>query len=140
MKCVLDASVALKWVFQETDSVKARQVRDDYQQGTHELLAPDIFTIEVAHVLSKAHRTNQITAQRAEADLASIIADLPQLFPAVTLLPRAFEISLQVRMGVYDCFYIALSEVEQCALLTADQRMITNLQGQFPQIVSLSTL
>jgi predicted nucleic acid-binding protein len=51
MKCVLDANVALKWVLRERDSDKSRQLLVDYQQQIHDLLAPDIFPIEVAHAL-----------------------------------------------------------------------------------------
>jgi hypothetical protein len=45
MKYVLDSCVALKWVLAEPDSDKAVQVRDDYNRGIHELLAPDILPI-----------------------------------------------------------------------------------------------
>ena len=42
MKYVLDSNVALKWVLRENNSDKARQLRIDYQQKIHELLAPDV--------------------------------------------------------------------------------------------------
>ena len=42
MKYVLDSNVALKWVLREHNSDKARQLRIDYQQKIHELLAPDV--------------------------------------------------------------------------------------------------
>jgi hypothetical protein len=45
MKYVLDSCVALKWVLAEPDSDKAIEVRDDYNRGAHELLAPDILRI-----------------------------------------------------------------------------------------------
>ena len=44
-----------------------------------------------------------------------------------TLLPRAIEISVQVRHGVYDCLYVALAEREACNLLTADTKVLFNL-------------
>jgi predicted nucleic acid-binding protein len=56
MKCVLDASVALKWVLTEPDSPKAHSVRDDYRKQSHELLAPDVFPVEIAHALTRAER------------------------------------------------------------------------------------
>jgi hypothetical protein len=40
MKYVLDASVALKGVFQEVDSANALRVRDEFQRGVCELIAP----------------------------------------------------------------------------------------------------
>ena len=50
MKYVLDSSVAVKWAIRETDTPKALQLREDYRNGIHELIAPDVFAIEVAHL------------------------------------------------------------------------------------------
>jgi len=41
---------------------------------------------------------------------------------------------------VYDCLYVALAEREGCEFVTADDRLVRNLQARFPFIVSLSTL
>ena len=40
MKYVLDASVGIKWVMNEIDSAKARQLRDDFRNQIHERIAP----------------------------------------------------------------------------------------------------
>jgi predicted nucleic acid-binding protein len=54
MNYVLDASVALKWVLPEADSAKTVQLRDDFRLRLLELLAPDVFPLEVAHALARA--------------------------------------------------------------------------------------
>ena len=54
MKYVLDASVALKWVLTEPDSAKALSVRDDFRKQVHELLAPDVFPVEVGRPTPRA--------------------------------------------------------------------------------------
>jgi predicted nucleic acid-binding protein len=56
------------------------------------------------------------------------------------LLPRAYEISSLVRIGVYDCLYAALAEREGCKLLTADDRLVRVLQPSSPFITPLSSL
>ena len=43
MKYVLDSNVALKWVLPEQDDEKAIKIRDDFKQGIHVLISPDIF-------------------------------------------------------------------------------------------------
>ena len=69
MKYVLDSSVALKWVLPEADSARAIRLRDEYQQGVHELLAPDIFTPEIANALASAERQGRIkTGESAISD------------------------------------------------------------------------
>jgi hypothetical protein len=66
MKCVLDASVALKWALNEPDAAKARQRRDDFQIAVHQLIAPDSFTPEIAHALTGTQRGN--TKRRYQKD------------------------------------------------------------------------
>ncbi len=44
MKYVVDSSVALKWVLPEARSDKAREPRDGFDRGIHELLAPERLT------------------------------------------------------------------------------------------------
>jgi predicted nucleic acid-binding protein len=61
MKYVLDSSVALKWVLPELDSAKALRLRADFQAGLHELIAPDIFPVEVGQALTKAERRKTIS-------------------------------------------------------------------------------
>jgi predicted nucleic acid-binding protein len=56
------------------------------------------------------------------------------------ILRRALAISSAARIGVYDCLYVALAERENCELVTADDKLVRNLQHQFPFIVSLSAL
>ena len=41
----------VKWVLTEPDSDKALRLRDDLRNSVHELLSPDIFTVEAAHAL-----------------------------------------------------------------------------------------
>jgi predicted nucleic acid-binding protein len=119
---VLDASVALKWVLKEDHSSKALALRDEFQRGFRELIAPDIFPVEVAHVLSKAVRQNKLKAAEAELHLANIWTTLPQLVSSLDLMERAFEISCDTRTSLYDALYLALAELEG-PLITADAKV-----------------
>lgn len=140
MKLILDASVALKWVLPETDSDKAITLRDDFRAGVHLLLAPDVFPVEVAHALAKAERRRLFNPPDGTQKLIDVLSALPDLHPYLQLLPRAFAIASHARKGVYDCLYIALAEREQCELVTADDKLIRNLQTTFPFIVSLTAM
>lgn len=136
---VLDTSVAVKWVVPEPDSLQALAFRDDVMNGIHEIIAPDVFAEEVAHVLTKAERRKIISVGDAATHLFDILQNGPALHPFLPLLPRAVEISSATRIAVTDCIFVALAEREGCELVTADQRLITNLGSQFP-IVSLDSL
>jgi predicted nucleic acid-binding protein len=137
---VLDSNVAFKWHVREDGSDQALRVRDDFIKGIHTLLSPDIFPVEIAHSLTRAERQGRITPVDGALHLQDMLATLPNLHPYLSLLPRAYEISSQTRQGVYDCLYVALAEREGCEVLTADQKLITNLQRVFPFITSLTSL
>jgi hypothetical protein len=60
MRYVLDSNVGVKWRPEEDPSDKARVVRDEFVQGLHQLLAPDVFMVEAAHALNRAHRQGRL--------------------------------------------------------------------------------
>src|SRR2546426_9522564 len=140
MKYVLDASVALKWVLPEPDAPKALKLRANFQIAVHELLAPDVFPIEIGHALTRAERQKRISPPAGWGIWLGIMAEAPALHASIPLMPRAYAISSAVRVGIYDCLYVALSERESCQLVTADDRMVKTLQALFPQIVHLSAI
>ncbi len=140
MRYVLDANVALKWSLPEPDSATAIRLRDEYRAAIHELLAPEIFPVEVAHALTRAERQGRIPLSESGTRLADVLKNAPLLHPYLPLLVRATEVSSQTRTGVYDCLYVALAEREKCQLVTADDKLVKNLGGQFPFIVLLSSL
>jgi predicted nucleic acid-binding protein len=137
MKYVLDASIALKWVLAEPDAAKARQLRDDFRNAVHELIAPDSYTLEIAHALTKSHRRGLVPDPwRLWGDAMTTV---PRLFPSMPLTPRAIQIATGARIGVYDCLYVALAEREGCELVTADARLINSLQPTYPFIIALAS-
>ena len=140
MKYVLDSSVAFKWVVREADSDKADLLRAQFMNGTHDLLSPDVFPVEVAHALTRAERQARVTIGQARHLLLDVLTTPPQFHPYRLLLSRAVDISSAMRIGAYDCLYVALAEQEKCALLTADDKLFKNLQGTFPFIVSLASM
>ncbi len=112
MKYVLDSSVAFKWAVVEQDTPRARRLRDDYRQAVHELHAPDAFAMELAHALSRAERQGRIALPQAAALWGDVMKTAPLLHTSLPLVPRAIDISSRVRIGVYDCLYVALAERE----------------------------
>ena len=110
------------------------------RKSARELLAPDVLPVEIAHALTGAERQKRIAAGDSGPLLADVLLTCPTLHPNQSLLLRATEISSNLRVGVYDCLYVALAEREKCALVTADDKLIKNLQAQFPFITDLKTL
>ena len=138
MKYVIDRCTAFKWFLTEQESDEARLLRDSFRNQLADLIAPDIFPIEIVHALTRAERQKRITPLEGAELVEDLFQVLPILYTSLPLLPRAYELSSRVRIGVYDCLYVALAEREGCSLVTTDQRLITNLPGS--PIVSLRSL
>jgi predicted nucleic acid-binding protein len=140
MKYVLDSSVALKWVLPEADSSKATRLRDEYSNGVHELIAPDIFPSEIANGLASAERHKRIRTGESAIFLNDVLSAAPALHHSSPLLIRAMEIAISAKRAVYDCLYLALAEAESCELVTADDQFARGLRPSYPFIVLLVAL
>jgi predicted nucleic acid-binding protein len=129
MKLVLDSNVALKTVLPEADSGRAIRLIADFKQGLHELLAPDFFPVEVGHALTRAERQKRIQPPDGWRFWNSIMADAPALLPHLPVMQVAFGLSSAMRVGLYDCLYVALARTESCRVVTADQRLLNTFPG-----------
>lgn len=140
MNYVIDTSVDIKTYVQEQGSSRAVQLRNEYHQGAHQLIAPDIFPTEMCNVLMILERSGKIKPGEADLFFRQCLSSLPPLFPAVPLLPRALEIAKQFQQTVYDCLYIALAERERCEFVTADDKLVRAVQPTLPFVIQLSSL
>jgi predicted nucleic acid-binding protein len=140
MKYVVDTSVLIKSMISEVDSAKAIQLRDDYNNVVHDLLAPDLFPAELCSVLMMAERRGRINPGEASSFLVLSLQDLPQIFDSTPLLPRALVLAQTYRQSVYDCLYVALAERESCELVTADDRLVKAVEADLSFVIPLSRL
>lgn len=138
MKYVLDANIAAKWMLPESDSPQAIAFRDEFRQQLHELIAPDVFPVEVGHTFTRAERQGRISQSESLNFWADVMTTAPQLVPYLPLMPDALVMSSQELIGVYDCLYVILAVREGCSLLTADEKLIRKLPG-YP-IIPLSSV
>lgn len=116
----VDASVAVKWFFQEDGSKDAIELRSD----DVDFISPDIVVAEIGNAAWKKWRRKQITA----ADAIFVMRRAPALFstlvPILELAEQALGLSTSLDHPIYDCFYLALAQRENAMLATADEAMI----------------
>lgn len=144
MKYVLDCSTAMQWELPEPHSAKAIQLRDDYRNGVHELLAPDIFVAEIGNASIVAERKGRLSPGQFAIVVADILASCPVLHESFPLVPRTCGIISSVtsgfRLSFYDALYIALAEREGCELISGDDKLVRNMAADYPFIRSLASL
>lgn len=114
---VIDASVLANVL--GDDGPDGRRAREELRDA--ELTAPDLVDVETVAVLRKRWLVGTLSDER----FATAVEDLEQLalerVPALRLMRRAYE--LRANVAAYDACYVALAELLDCELLTADQRL-----------------
>ena len=114
---VVDASVLVVALADDgTDGDAARtRLRGE------ELAAPELLDLEVTSVLRKQRGVGLIDDRRALLALTDLRALPIQRAPHLPLLSRCWE--LRENLTIYDAAYVALAELLQADLLTADSRL-----------------
>jgi predicted nucleic acid-binding protein len=85
------------------------------------LVAPELIDIEVMSVWRRDARAGRITEQRAQQAMAALAKVSVARAPHGPLVARIWE--LRHNLSAYDAAYVALAEVLDAPLLTADQRL-----------------
>jgi predicted nucleic acid-binding protein len=112
---VIDASVALKWVLDEEGSDRARALA-----ASETMIAPDLWLIECANVLTMRVRRGKIAADAA-VQAVDLIASAPvRIVPTRGYVPTAHALSVALNQSAYDSLYLALALGERAVMVTAD--------------------
>jgi len=115
---VVDASAVIELLL---GTERGASWRKALSAGTERLIAPELLDVEVLHVLRRYQRAGEVSNARARSALADL-ADLPlHRYTHVPLLPRMWE--LRANLTGYDAAYVALAELLEAPLVTADEKL-----------------
>lgn len=122
---VVDASVALKWFVVEDGTAEALTLLS----GSQELIAPDMVIGEMCNAAWRMWRLGRMTREQ----VAIVAEQSGRVFGERVgldgLAGRASTIALALDHPAYDCFYVALAEQRETAVVTADKRLIARVRG-----------
>ncbi|MBM3119305.1 MAG: type II toxin-antitoxin system VapC family toxin [Chloroflexi bacterium] len=128
-KVVVDASLALRWVLKDEKEPSADALLQQWIVSSIEILVPPLFLAEITNALYLSFKRKRLTLDEAGLALRSIL----ELGIQVAEPPRLYLQSLQVAAeysltNAYDAQYVALAQIEDCQLWTADERLVSNIQ------------
>jgi predicted nucleic acid-binding protein len=130
---VVDASVAIKWFVEESDSAIAAGLLK------HPLSAPDLLAPECANVLWKKVVRAELSLDEADVIALALQGAAIALHPTHPHLAKAMRIACELGCPAYDCFYLVLAQELQQPLVTADLRLVnrvrTDSAGRFTKLV-----
>jgi predicted nucleic acid-binding protein len=118
---VIDASIALSWLFEDELDDQARESADRVIRET--AIVPAIFSAEITNALLAAARKKRIERANLESALRRI-AQLPIKIDTATLdLSEEVRLAMKHRLTVYDALYLALACRHGLPLLTRDEAL-----------------
>lgn len=117
---IVDASVILKWFSNEEDSDRALILKEKHIQRDVLLIVPDLLFLEIANAL-KYKKDNFEKIQKANKDLWDIGFLIKRINKEI--LDKSIEIALKYNFTIYDSLYIALAQIYETELITADEEL-----------------
>ena len=131
---VVDASVVLKWQFDDEDCVsQATALRNDYfARGAVRVIAPQLLMYEVVNGIATATKRKRLSPDKAIEAMGNLVAlgiELREVEPL-----RVLEMALRHNLAAYDAAYLALAEAEQCDLWTGDRAFYQAVKDESHQV------
>lgn len=125
MIAVLDASVALKWQFQEEEATEpATALLEDYVEGKIELITITLFPYEIISDIHVAVNRKRISERDGYQSIRYLTSLGIELRPFDNLIDATFLLARKYQLSPYDCAYLALAEKEKCEFITGDRKLL----------------
>jgi len=132
---VIDASVLIKWFVNEIKSDSAIKIRDQYIKGEVNLMAPNLILYEVLNALKYIKLHNQ---DEVEEIFEIIINYGIELFTLnKELVNKSLEIAMKSKLTLYDSTYVALANIKEGKLVTADEKLLINTPKEYEKNVKI---
>lgn len=135
MTTVIDASVALKWQFEDEEVIgPATVLLHDFVEGRVELITPTLFTYEIVSAINIAINRKRIGEEAGYRAIIYITSLGIELRSCDELIGPTFYIDRQYGLSSYDCAYMALAEKEKCDFLTGDNKLYSIIKNRLPWV------
>jgi predicted nucleic acid-binding protein len=128
---VVDTSVVVKWYIPEQHHEDARALRDEYLDGTVDLVAPELMPFEAINALRYSGHYDGTRLEAAAQSLAEYGIDLVSFGETGTIA----EIATDLGLTVYDAGYVALAQRRDATAYTADETLLDDLNGDAAEFV-----
>jgi predicted nucleic acid-binding protein len=136
----IDASVAVKWLLPEKDSEKALALLEAALAAREDLTGPPHLPVEVTSAIHKRFRQGEITLVEARDRLQAFSRIPIDLTYPTGLAERALELAAELDWAYpYDAFYLAVGEMLDCDVWTADEEFYEHAHAGYPRLRLLSS-
>ncbi len=132
--CV-DASIAIAWLSYERHTATANALRREWREKGVQMVGPPLFHAEVTSTLRKQVYFKRILPEEGE-EAFSICLEIPiRIIDEPEMYRLAWELAKEFNLPVcYDMQYLAVAELQDCELWTADKRLANSLKGKAKRV------
>jgi predicted nucleic acid-binding protein len=128
--CV-DASLAVMWSIPMQRTPMAMRLLDHWVEESTDLIAPPLLNPEVTSAIRLNIHLKRITPEEGETAFTSFLDLDIKTINHASLCRKAWDLAKEYnRSRTYDMQYLALAELEDCELWTADKRLINSLKSR----------
>ncbi len=121
---VVDASIVVKWFIEEEYTKQALKLRDEFANRNLLLIVPSLLNFEVLNALRYSGLFNKKELKELAVAIGKYGFELHNLIGNYGELTA--EIANALDLSVYDASYIALAELFNIVLYSADNKIIEN--------------
>jgi len=132
---VLDASVILKWFFDERDRNIALTFLYNHANGNNRVAVPGLLYYEFANVLAMKTELSEEMISKAINNIFSL--DLLAFSLEQTNFIEAIHLSRLYKVSVYDTSYVVLANSLGVPFITADEKLAQKMKDM-PFVQTLS--
>lgn len=131
---IIDASIGVKWFFEEIDSEKAETILQQTAEAELKLLVPELFFYEIANVVISKKQSKSI--KEIQQALTLLHFDIYEL--GLSFIDKIVNIANIYTLSFYDACYVTVLKETNYEFITADKRLFDKIKKHFPQAKLLS--
>ncbi len=130
-RVVADSNVLVKWFIPEDYSEYAVVLRDDHLYGRVDVIAPVYAVLEFTNCMRKYVVRGLLKKDYAIKAL-NYLREANIIFEDITydLAKKSLEYAIEKHITVYDSYYIMLARKYDTVMYTADEKLLSKLQGK----------
>ncbi|MGH2533597.1 MAG: type II toxin-antitoxin system VapC family toxin [Thermomicrobiales bacterium] len=128
---VVDTSVAVKWLFREEEHTVESFALLAHELAGGSILAPPLLRSEVTNAIRQRLRRDHVTRDEALVSLDRFLSLPITITEPDDLYRQALFIAADYNLpAAYDAHFVALAQTHACDMWTADQRLLSQLDGR----------
>ncbi len=135
IEVVIDASIVVKWFIEETNSDKARILRDKFIEGKIDLVVPSLLYFEVLNALKYSELFESSELDDAGESLENYGFNVITIKEDIR--KHMIKIAVDHKLSIYDASYLALSLGLGKIFCTADEKIVKKLPSTLKKKVKI---